>query len=172
MHNPTITLIVAAAENNAIGKGNKMPWHLPNDFKYFKKNTLEHHIVMGRKTFESIGKALPGRRNIILTRDPDFRADGIETCSTIEQVLAQSQDENEIFIIGGAQIYAQTIAIADKVLLTRVHTTLDGDAFFQKLNPSEWALKSQDKHEKDEKHAYDYTFEVWERISAYIKVNC
>jgi dihydrofolate reductase len=163
MSDTKITLIVAAAENNAIGKDNQMLWHLPNDFKYFKKNTLEHSVVMGRKTFVSIGKPLPERRNIILTRDMNYSHEEVDVANSVQEVLNYCRDEREIFIIGGAEIYKQTLPLADKILLTRVHTTIDGDAYFPALLDHEWKLVSAEKHEKDEKHAFDYTFEVYER---------
>ena len=163
MSDTKITLIVAAAENNAIGKNNQMLWHLPNDFKYFKKNTLEHSVVMGRKTFDSIGKPLPERRNIILTRDMNYTHEEVDVANSVQEVLNFCRDEREIFIIGGAEIYKQTLPLADKILLTRVHTTIDGDAYFPELLDHEWKLVSAEKHEKDEKHAFDYTFEVYER---------
>ncbi|TJZ50837.1 dihydrofolate reductase [Sphingobacterium olei] len=164
MNNPKLTLIVAAAENNTIGKGNKMPWHLPNDFKYFKKNTLDHSIVMGRKTFESIGKALPERRNIVITHDLNYKAEDIDVANNLEEVLTYCRDEREIFIIGGAEIYRQTLPFAQKVLLTRVHTIVEGDAFFPELVPASWKLVSSEAHQKDEKHAFDYSFEVYQKI--------
>lgn len=166
MSEPRITLIVAAAENNAIGKNNQMPWHLPNDFKYFKSNTIDHTIVMGRKTFESIGRGLPQRRNLVLTTDLTFNADDIDIATNIQEMLRSCRDEKEIFIIGGAQIYKQTLPLADKVLLTRVHTHLDGDAFFPELPAAQWKLISQEAHPADDRHAYAYTFEVWQRIAA------
>ncbi|MBB2952585.1 MULTISPECIES: dihydrofolate reductase [Sphingobacterium] len=158
-----ITLIVAATENNVIGKGNKMPWHLPNDLKYFKKNTLEHSVVMGRKTFESLGKPLPDRRNIILTRDMTAKSDDVDIANSFQEVLNYCRDEREIFVIGGGEIFKQTLPFADKILLTRLHTTIDGDAYFPELPAHEWTLKSEDKHEKDEKHAFDYSFQVYVR---------
>lgn len=165
MSNLKITLIVAAAENNAIGKDNQMPWHLPNDFKYFKKNTLDHSIVMGRKTFDSIGKPLPERRNIVLTRDLRYTSDqDIDIANSLQEILTYCRDEREVFIIGGANVYQQFLPLAQKVLLTRVHTRIDGDAFFPELPAGDWKLISQDKHSKDDKHAFDYTFEVYERI--------
>ena len=164
MNDTKITLIVAAAENNAIGKDNKMLWHLPNDFKYFKKNTLEHSVVMGRKTYESIGKPLPDRRNILLTRDLRYSNEDVDVANSIQEVINYCRDEREIFIIGGAEIYKQTLPLANRILLTRVHTTIDGDAFFPELLDHQWKLVSEEKHEKDEKHAFDYTFEVYERV--------
>ncbi|GEM65022.1 dihydrofolate reductase [Sphingobacterium faecium NBRC 15299] len=158
-----ITLIVAATENNVIGKGNKMPWHLPNDLKYFKKNTLEHSVVMGRKTFESLGKPLPDRRNIILTRDMIAKSDEVDIANSFQEVLNYCRDEREIFIIGGGEIFKQTLPFADKVLLTRLQTTIEGDAYFPDLPAQEWELESEEKHVKDEKHAFDYSFQVYVR---------
>ncbi|SEG71413.1 dihydrofolate reductase [Sphingobacterium lactis] len=164
MSQPTLTLIVAAAENNAIGKNNEMPWHLPNDFKYFKSTTMDHSIVMGRKTFESIGKPLPGRRNIVITRQNDFRAEDVDVANSIQDVMNYCRDEKEVFIIGGANIYKQTLPLANTVHLSRVHTTIpDADAFFPELPEQDWKLVSSDPHQKDEKHAFDYTFEVYTR---------
>jgi len=158
-----ITLIVAASTNNAIGKNNKMLWHLPDDFKYFKKNTIEHSVVMGRKTFESIGKPLHERRNIVLTRNQDWQAEDVDSANALEEVLTYCRDERQIFIIGGADIYKQFLPLATRVLLTRVHAELDGDAFFPELIEQQWTLTSKEEHPKDEKHAYDFTFEVWDR---------
>lgn len=163
MQNLKITLIVAAAENQAIGKDNKMLWHLPNDFKYFKKQTTGHSIIMGRKTFESIGKALPDRRNIVLTRQVDWLPEDVDVANSIQDIFSYCRDEREIFVIGGAKIYTEMLPLAQQVLLTRVHTELPADTFFPELTPEEWKRVSQDHQQKDEKHAYDYTFEVWER---------
>lgn len=164
MSYPKVTFIVAAAENNAIGKGNQMPWHLPNDFKYFKAKTMDHSIIMGRKTFESIGKPLPGRRNIIISRQPTLNIEDVDVANSLQDVINYCRDEREIFIIGGAEIFKQAMSMADEILLTRVHTNFEGaDAFFPELPESDWELISQEKHNKDEKHQYDYTFEVYKR---------
>ncbi|MGM1430916.1 dihydrofolate reductase [Sphingobacterium lactis] len=164
MSQPTLTFVVAAAENNAIGKNNQMPWHLPNDFKYFKSTTMGHSIVMGRKTFESIGRPLPGRRNIVITRQNDFRAEEVDVANSIEDVMNYCRDEKEVFIIGGGNIFKQTLPLVNKVHLTRVHTTIpDADAFFPELPEQDWELVSSDPHQKDEKHAFDYTIEVYTR---------
>lgn len=163
MNNLKITLIVAAAENNAIGKNNQMLWHLPDDFKYFKQHTLNHSVVMGRKTYDSIGKPLPQRRNIVLTRDLNWSAEDIDVANSLDEVLTYCRDEREIFVIGGAKIYQQALPLAQKVLLTRVHTTLDGDAYFPELPPTEWKKVNEAPHAQDERHAYNFTFEVWER---------
>ncbi|WP_312186378.1 type 3 dihydrofolate reductase [Sphingobacterium sp.] len=163
MSNPTITLIVAAAENNAIGIDNQMPWHLPNDFKYFKRNTLEHSVLMGRKTFEAIGRPLPDRRNIVITRNANFQAEDIDVANSIQEALLYCRDEREVYIIGGANIYQQALPLASKVLLTRVHTNIKGDAFFPVLSSEEWELVSSDPHQADDRHAFDYSFEVYKR---------
>lgn len=163
MSNPTITLIVAASENNAIGINNQMPWHLPNDFKYFKRSTIEHSVLMGRKTFEAIGKALPDRRNIVITRNANFQGEDIDVANSIQEALLYCRDEREVFIIGGANIYLQALPLANKVLLTRVHTTIQADAFFPELSSEEWELISAEPHQADDMHAFDYTFEVYTR---------
>ena len=164
MSYPKVTFIVAAAENNAIGKGNQMPWHLPNDFKYFKAKTMDHSIIMGRKTFESIGKPLPGRRNIIISRQPTLNIEDVDVANSLQDVINYCRDEREIFIIGGAEIFNQAMPMADEILLTRVHTNIEGaDAFFPELPESDWELISQEKHNKDDKHQYDYTFEEYKR---------
>ncbi|MEY2899195.1 MAG: hypothetical protein RL138_1248 [Bacteroidota bacterium] len=157
-------LIVAADENNAIGFGNQMPWHLPVDLKYFKKVTSGHPVIMGRKTFESIGRLLPNRRNIIISRG-DFKVEGAETYPSIEEALAQFPSAEIIFIIGGGQIYAATIAKADRVYLTRVHTkAAEADTHFPSLDAFEWREIESETVLSDEKNAFDVTFQVFERI--------
>jgi len=158
-----ITLIAAVAENNAIGKGNKMLWHLPDDFRYFRRNTLGHSVVMGRKTFESIGKPLPERRNIVLSRRADWVAEGVDVANSVDDVLAYCRDERDVFVIGGADLYRQMLPLAQRILLTRVHARPDGDAFFPEIHEAEWALTQQEQHPRDEKHALDFTFELWEK---------
>lgn len=164
MSDTKITLIVAASENNVIGKNNKMLWRLPNDFKYFKKNTLGHSVVMGRKTFESIGKPLVDRRNIILTRNFNYLPEETDVANSVNEVLNYCRDEREIFVIGGSEIYKQTLPLASKILLTRVHTQIDGDAYFPELLDHEWKKVSAEKHEQDDQHPYAYTFEVYQRV--------
>src|SRR5690606_34915750 len=130
MSYPKVTFIVAAAENNAIGIDNQMPWHLPNDFKYFKAKTMDHSIVMGRKTFESIGKALPGRRNIVISRQPQFRAEEVDVANSIDAVMNYCRDEKEIFIIGGAEIFKQSLHLADEVLFTMLHSVFPNSVYY------------------------------------------
>ena len=156
-----ITLIAAAAENNALGKDNDLLWHLPEDFKRFKQITSGHYIIMGRKTFESFPKPLPNRTHIIITRQKEYLADGCLVVHSLEEALEISPQNEEVFIIGGAQIYKQALPFADKIDLTRVHIELEADAFFPEFNTSEWNLVFSEKHFKDEKHQYDFTFETY-----------
>ena len=156
-----ITLIAAAAENNALGKDNDLLWHLPEDFKRFKQITSGHYIIMGRKTFESFPKPLPNRTHIIITRQEEYLVDGCLVVHSLEEALEISPQNEEVFIIGGAQIYKQALPFADKIDLTRVHIELDADAFFPDFNTSEWNLVFSEKHVKDEKHQFDFTFETY-----------
>ncbi len=161
----TISLIVAASTNNAIGKANAMLWHLPEDFKFFKNTTWGMPIIMGRKTFEAIGKPLPGRTNIIITSNKDWRAEGVIATSTIENAikLAETTNAKEIFITGGGEIYKQSILIADKIYMTRVHTNIDGDTFFPSIDSSMWELVFEKNVVADEKNIFDMSFQTWER---------
>ncbi|MEN9446478.1 MAG: hypothetical protein RL728_990 [Bacteroidota bacterium] len=156
-----ITLIAAAAENNALGKDNDLLWHLPEDFKRFKQITSGHYIIMGRKTFESFPKPLSNRTHIIITRQEEYLVEGCLVVHSLEEALEIAPQNEEVFIIGGAQIYEQALPFADKIDLTRVHIELDADAFFPEFNTSEWNLVFTEKHFKDEKHQYDFTFETY-----------
>lgn len=159
-----INLIVAADENNAIGFGNQMPWHLPVDLKYFKRITLGYPVIMGRKTFESIGRLLPNRRNIIISR-AGFAVAGAEVFSSIDEAFAALEKEDVVFVIGGGQIYKQTIDQAFKVYLTRVHTkATNADTYFPALSELNWRLLESETVLADEKNAFDVTFNVFERI--------
>lgn len=160
-----IAFVVAASENNIIGRDNKLPWHLPNDLKFFKNTTWAMPIIMGRKTFESFSKALPGRTNIVITRQADWKADGVVVVNNLEQALeaASVTDAKEAFIIGGGDIFRQSWPIADKIYITRVHAEFEGDVFFPVITENEWQLESDIKFEADEKHQYDYSFQQWKR---------
>lgn len=161
-----ISLVVAAATNNAIGKDGKMPWHLPNDMKHFKNVTWGMPIVMGRKTFDSLGKALPGRKNIVITRQQGWKADNTVTVKNIEDALfvAKETDAKEVMVIGGGEIYKTLFDKAQRIYLTRVEAEPEGDTFFPVLVQGQWHLVSQKNHEADEKNAYNFSFQVWERI--------
>ena len=161
------SLVVAASTNNAIGKENKLLWHLPNDMKFFKNITWALPVAYGRKTWVALqGKPLNGRLNMVITRQKDFTADGIVVVHDIADAafLAQQQDYKELMIIGGGEIYAESIQTADRIYITRVHHVFeDADAFFPAINTDKWTLVSNQDFFADEKHAYDYSFQVWDR---------
>jgi dihydrofolate reductase len=160
-----ISLLVAAGENNVIGKDNKLPWHLPNDLKYFKNCTWGMPVVMGRKTFESIGKPLGGRTNIVLTRNKEWKTEGVKAVNDIAQAInfAGESDVKEIFIIGGAEIFKTVFNDAHRIYLTRIHHTFEGDAFFPEMTETDWALARQTFCDADEKNPFPHTFQIWER---------
>ena len=154
-----LTLIAAASENNALGKDNDLVWHLPDDFKRFKALTSGHYIVMGRKTFESFPKPLPNRTHVIITRQKDYTVpEGCIVANSLKNAIELCPESEEIFIIGGGQIYKQSIEIADKIELTRVHTTVEADTFFPEIDLSRWKIVFEEFHSKDEKHQYDFTY--------------
>jgi len=157
-----ISLIWAMDRNRTIGKDNKLPWRLPADLAYFKRLTLGHKIIMGRKTYESIGKPLPGRENVIITKNKDFLSEGCTLCNSIEEALRLA-DEEEAFVIGGAEIYSKFFTYADKLYITQIEENFSGDTFFQEIDFNEWTLISKTKGEKDEKNPYEYYFLVYER---------
>lgn len=162
---PVLSLLVAASENNVIGKDNKLPWHLPNDLKYFKNLTWGMPILMGRKTFESIGKALPGRKSIVITRSKDWKNEEVEIVHSIDEAIqkAKSFDVKEIFVIGGAEIFNSSFETAGRIYLTRIHHRFDGDVFFQEVSKDQWHLVTERFCNADEKNAYSHTFQVWQR---------
>lgn len=154
-----LTIIAAAAENNALGKDNQLLWHLPEDFKRFKTLTSGHFIIMGRKTFESFPKPLPNRTHIIITRQPNYQAP--ESCivvTSLEKAMELCPKNEEAFVIGGGEIYQQALGVVDKIDVTRVHTTLDADTFFPTIDPTLWEMVFEEFHPKDDKHAFDFTF--------------
>ncbi|MFN4972936.1 MAG: dihydrofolate reductase [Bacteroidota bacterium] len=161
-----MSLIVAADEDNGIGKNNELLCHLPADLKYFKQKTTGHHIVMGRKTYESIGRPLPHRVNLIVSRDPLFKADGCIVVNNLTDavVYAQAYHETELYITGGGTIYTQALTSAQRIYLTRIHAHLNADTFFPHLDERDWKCVSSERHSADDKHAYDFTFMVFERV--------
>ena len=159
-----ITIIAAIGKNNELGKDNQLLWHLPEDLKYFKKMTLEHPIIMGRKTYESIGKPLPNRTNIVVSRKESWFEEGILIVPSIKEAIKHAKKINEqIFIIGGGNIYEQTIDLADCLKITQVDFQTKADAFFPKIDENIWQKTNEIHHPKDEKHAYDFSFQTWER---------
>ncbi len=160
-----ISAIVAMANNRVIGKDNDIPWYLPADLKYFKKITLGHHIIMGRKCYESIGRPLPKRTNVIITRNLFFMSTGCLVTHSLEEALqlARENGEHEAFIIGGAQIYELALPIIDRLYLTEVDIEAEGDILFPELDFNDWRITSEDVHPADEKNQYGYAFKVLER---------
>lgn len=159
-----ITLIAAAGENNELGKDNDLVWHLPHDFKRFKKLTTGHHIIMGRKTFDSLPQPLPNRQHIVITRQKDYHPAGVIVTHSLKEAIEISEKEDsQPFIIGGGEIFRISMEIADKIELTRVHGTFDAEVFFPEINEEEWKLISSEYHEKDEKHKYAFTFLTYVR---------
>ncbi len=160
-----ISCIVAKTKNNVIGLDNKMPWHISDDLKYFKKVTTGHTIIMGRKNFESIGRPLPNRINIVLTRDKNFKNKGCIILDTIEKALKFAYDtgEDEVFIIGGGQIYEQTVEYWDKMYITEIEAEIDGEVFFPEIDSNEWKEIWQECHSKSDKNEYDFCFKQYER---------
>ncbi len=159
-----LTIIVAAAENDAIGLGNKLIWHLSDDLKRFKALTNGHHIIMGRKTFESFPKPLPNRTHVVITRQMDYKApNGVILVNSLEDAIDASKSDKQPFIIGGGQIYKQAMDLADKIELTRVHENFDADTYFPKINSSVWKETTNTFHKKDETHNHEFSFLTYER---------
>jgi dihydrofolate reductase len=163
-----ISLIVAASENNAIGKDNKLLWTLPNDMKFFKNTTWGMPVVMGRKTFDALaGQPLPGRFNFVITRQKDWKpnTEKVTVTPNLEAALdaAKATDCKETFVIGGGEIYKESMSVADRIYMTRVHATLEGDTYFPVIDEKDWQLVDNRDFPADEKHAYAYSFQVWQR---------
>ena len=158
-----VSLVVAWAENGVIGKDNRLPWRLPADLRYFQQLTTGHTIVMGRKTFDSIGKPLPNRHSIVITRRRDFHADGVDVARSLDEALAMAGGEDEVFIVGGAEIYRAALPLTDRMYVTVVHASPEGDVSFPPFDESDWTIVKSERHERDERHAEPYSFVVMER---------
>ena len=159
-----ISIIVAQSRNGVIGKNNQLPWHLPADLKHFKAVTMGKPIVMGRKTFESIGRPLPGRKNIVISRQRNFQAPGCAVFHSIDEALASLVQESEIMVIGGANIYEQFIDKADRIYRTVVDVSVEGDVYFPELPSNEWVLESEESFLADEKNQLNYAFQVLVKV--------
>jgi dihydrofolate reductase len=157
-----VAIIVAIGENHAIGKNNQLLWHMPNDLKHFKDVTSGRTIIMGRKTFDSVGKPLPRRRNIVVTRQ-DITIPGCEVVKSIEDGLALCKDDDEVFIGGGAEIYKLAMHLTDRIYLTVIHKNFDADTFFPEIDPGQWKESAREDYQPDEKNAYPYSFVTLER---------
>jgi dihydrofolate reductase len=160
-----IAIVVAVAENNVIGKDNQLIWHLPADLRHFKQKTMGHPMIMGRKTFEAIGKPLPGRTTILVTRQHDFQAEGCLVVHSMKEAVDKGMalDKEQISIVGGAEIYKQAMPFVDTIYLTRVHHTFEGDTYFPELQDKDWEQVSAEHHQPDEKNKYSYTFQELRR---------
>lgn len=161
----TVSAIVAVAKNGVIGMHNEIPWYLPADLAYFKRTTLGHHVIMGRNSFRSIGRPLPKRTNVVVTRDPYFAAEGVLAAHSIQEALGIAFDsgETEAFIIGGGQIYRDSMPLWDKLYLTEVDIEPEGDVFFPEINPAEWRETWREAHAADEKNECGWVFRILER---------
>jgi dihydrofolate reductase len=160
------TLIAAVAENGVIGREGQLPWRLSADLRRFRELTMGHAVIMGRRTWESIGRPLPGRRMIVVSRQPGYRAAGVDVVGSFEDArrLAEQGGGDEAFIIGGGEIYRQALPVVDRLHLTRVHAAVDGDAHFPAFDASDWRLTASERHAADEKNEFPYSFEVYERV--------
>lgn len=160
-----ISHIVAASTNNAIGKNGNLLWHLPTDLKFFKDTTWGKPVVMGRKTFEAVNKPLPGRINIVITKQAGWSAENVELAKDINEALQKAAETNckEIFIIGGGEIYKQTIEMADRIYMTRVHADLEGDTYYPVIDRNKWDLQSNVDFTPDDKHAFAFSIQTWEK---------
>ncbi|TDG34956.1 dihydrofolate reductase [Pedobacter changchengzhani] len=159
-----LSIAVAVGENFEIGKNNQLLWHMPADLKYFKQTTSGHTVIMGRKTFDSVGKPLPNRRNIIITRDKNLKIDGVEVANSFDEAIEITKnEEQQVFIIGGSEIYRQALPSTTTLYLTTIHNSFDADTFFPEFNKNEWEVISKQAHKADEKNKFDYTFEVLKR---------
>lgn len=158
-----LSIIVAVAENNVIGKDNDLIWHLPRDLKHFKETTSGHYIIMGRKTFESNGRPLPNRTNVIITRDKNYTAEGCVVVHSLEAALKEAAKDTEPFIIGGGKIYEQALPFVDRIYLTKIHHSFEGDTFFPEINMDEWELSDKRYFEADEKNKYPFSILVLDR---------
>lgn len=158
-----ISIIVALSENNVVGLKNQLPWKLSADLKRVKALTMGHHIIMGRKTYESIGKPLPGRTNVIITRNNDFKAEGCVIANSLEHALQIAANDTEVFIFGGGEIFRDALGLVSKIYMTRVHTKIEGDTHFPDVEPSEWKITQLEEFKADEKNEFDYSFLTLER---------
>ena len=160
-----VSLIVAMSSNRVIGRDGDLPWHLPADLRHFKKTTMGHHLIIGRATWDEVGKPLPGRTMVVVTRNRDFSADGVLIAHSVEEALALARDDDEPFIGGGAEIYRQALAVdlVDRLYITRVHAHVEGDTFFPPVDLDQWLLADRVDHSAEEKNEHPYTFERYDR---------
>jgi dihydrofolate reductase len=158
-----LILIAAAADGGVIGRANTLPWYLPADLRRFKRLTTGHTVIMGRKTYESMGRPLPDRRNLVISGSKDFWPAGVAVVPSMEDALKLAKDDGDVFVIGGARVFESALPIASRLELTRVHAAIPGDVYFPSFNPADWALVSEEKHPADDRNQYSYAFQTFER---------
>lgn len=160
-----LSAITAAGEHNVIGRDNHLPWHLPADMQFFKRTTMGHAVILGRKTYDSFGKALPGRTHFVVTRKQGLSLPDAIVVHSVQDAIARAKEveETETFVLGGAEIYREMLPMLDRVYLTRIAASFEGDAFFPVLDPADWALVGEEPHAPDKKNKYPYSFQRWER---------
>jgi len=158
-----ISIIAGMAANRAIGLENRLPWNLPDDLKRFKALTMNHHIVMGRKTYDSIGKPLPGRNTVIVTRNVDYAVPGCIAVNSIDAALTVSYGDEEVFFVGGADLYRQALDIANRIYLTEIQRVFDGDAFFPEFDPNQWSETSRERHRTEGDNGFEYHYVIYDR---------
>lgn len=159
-----VSLVVAMAENGVIGRAGGLPWHLPDDLKHFKKLTLDHTVIMGRRTYDEVKRPLANRRNVVISRSPDFRPHGVTVVPSLAEALALGATEEEVFVIGGGEIFRLALPRADRLYLTVVHATVEGDTRFPAFDEAAWALEDEEFHPADQRHAYGFTFKTFKRL--------
>jgi len=160
-----LSIIVALAENNVVGINNKLPWYLPADLKRLKLITMGHHLVMGRRTYESLGRPLPGRTSVIITHNKDYKAEGSIVVSSIKEALEVVKNDSEPFIFGGGEIFREALPMVKRIYMTKIHHDFNGDTFFSELNEKEWKEVSREDYQPDEKNKYSYSFITLERVN-------
>lgn len=165
-HRPVVSLVAAMAENRVIGRDGGLPWRLPDDLRRFKRFTVDHTVIMGRRTFEEIRRPLANRRNVVISRDPAFRPGGVTVVPSLREALALGATEDEVFVIGGGEIYRLALPVADRLLLTLVHAEVEGDTTFPAFEDQGWVLAEEEHHPADARHAHGFTFRRYERVRA------
>ncbi len=159
-----VSLVAAMAENRVIGKNGQLPWRLPDEVKHFKKLTVDHTVIMGRKTYDEVGRPLPNRRNVVISRNSSFRPPGVVVVPSVEEALALGATEDEVFVIGGGEIYRQSLPLADRLYLTTVHASVEGDTVFPAFDETAWALEAESYHPADDRHPVAFTIRAYSRI--------
>ena len=161
---PIISLVAAMAENRVIGRGGGLPWRLPDDMRHFKRLTVDHTVIMGRKTFEEIKRPLDNRRNVVISRKPDFRPHGVTVVPSLKEAVALGATEEEVFVIGGGEIYRLALPMADRIYLTLVHANVEGDTTFPPFEDADWALVNEEAHPADDRHLYAFSIRTYHRL--------